>query len=154
MNLLPISNRGISTEISTERALRLAIIGDDQLKTDFVKSLLNISDSNFILLLYVTTFKSNLIEWVNIPTNCPLELIITLLKNVSGMIYASESNSLLDNILSHKTMKILRVAHRPSWFSKFPNDVQETCIILDDPNALSQNKNVLHNFIESLNFKE
>jgi hypothetical protein len=140
MSFLPISN----PQTSTEKATRIAIIGNDQVKTVFVKSL-NITDRNFILPLHVTSFKSTLIEWVEIPSNSPLDIIITLLKNVSGLIYATNSNdyTLLDSILSQKSLKVLLVKSCPLGVGpQFPEILLDTIDTAD--------KSILHNFLDSL----
>ncbi len=141
MSLLPISN----PLISTEKATRIAIIGNDQLKTIFVESLLNICNRNFILPLHITSFKSTLIEWIEIPSNSPLDIIITLLKNVSGLIYATNSNdyNLLDSILSQKPLKVLLVKSCTAVGPQFPE------LILDTVND-TVDKSILVNFLDNL----
>lgn len=139
MSLLPFTNPLV------ERVPRLAILSLE--KTTFLEIFLNLKSSN-ILSLNVTTH-SSLIEWIEIPF-CPLDVTLTLLKDVSGIIFVSNDLKYLDTVISRTFINNVLIFKSNSVFKIVVQSFPEIHLDFQNPDHVIQAKPVLDQFLESI----
>lgn len=147
MSILPISN----PLVSNERAPRVAIISDTLGNTLFLQVFLNSSESSkFIISLHVTSHHSSLIEWISIPSS-PLDVMLTLLRNVSGIVFISVSSDIINTVISKTCIdKILVLQTNCILFKTIQNSIPEIHIDFNNSNHILQAQPIIKEFLDQV----